>query len=256
MENSMKILMPDIETSPNEVWTWGLWDQNVALNQIKKPGYILCWAARWYGQKKMLFSSVWKHKSKKKMLTEVYELFNEADAVVHYNGIAFDTKWLNSEWAKLGLTPPSPFKQIDLFRVVKANFKLPSYKLEFVLRYFGLGKKYKHDGFPMWIGCMEGDKHYQKEMEKYNKIDVSEMEKLYVFLLPWIMNHPNYALYVDDSRPMCTNCGSLHVTKQGTRTTKAITRVYPRFQCQECGHWMKGRTCEKKTPPQLVQGPM
>jgi len=53
-----KILFLDIESAPSRVYTWGLFNQNIALNQIEEPGYTLCWAAKWFGKKKMLFSSV------------------------------------------------------------------------------------------------------------------------------------------------------------------------------------------------------
>ena len=43
----MNILLIDIETAPNKVYTWGLWNQNVSLNQIDEVGYTLCWAATW-----------------------------------------------------------------------------------------------------------------------------------------------------------------------------------------------------------------
>ena len=54
----MKILYLDIETAPNLVFTWGLFNQNIGLNQIVKPGYTLCFAAQWEGKKEIVFSSV------------------------------------------------------------------------------------------------------------------------------------------------------------------------------------------------------
>lgn len=54
----MKILLLDIETAPNTVYTWGLFKQNIAINQIESPGYILCWAAKWLGDDRMFFSSL------------------------------------------------------------------------------------------------------------------------------------------------------------------------------------------------------
>ena len=54
----MKILLLDIETAPNTVYTWGLFKQNIAINQIESPGYILCWAAKWLGNEQMYFSSI------------------------------------------------------------------------------------------------------------------------------------------------------------------------------------------------------
>ena len=43
----MRILYLDIETAPNEGKFWGLFKQNIGTNQITKPGYTLCFAAKW-----------------------------------------------------------------------------------------------------------------------------------------------------------------------------------------------------------------
>ena len=32
----MKILLLDIETTPMQVYAWGLWDQNISIDQIIK----------------------------------------------------------------------------------------------------------------------------------------------------------------------------------------------------------------------------
>ena len=44
-----KILLYDIETAPIQAYVWGLWDNNVALNQIETDWYILSWSAKWLG---------------------------------------------------------------------------------------------------------------------------------------------------------------------------------------------------------------
>jgi len=57
----MKVLMLDIETSPHKAYVWGLWNVNIALNQIEEPGSTLCWAAKWLGDKPLMFASVYCH---------------------------------------------------------------------------------------------------------------------------------------------------------------------------------------------------
>ena len=42
-----KIGLIDIETAPIEAHVWGLWDQNVGLNQIKTDWAALSIAAKW-----------------------------------------------------------------------------------------------------------------------------------------------------------------------------------------------------------------
>ena len=49
-DGQIRILMLDIETTPDKVYTWGIWNINVGINQIIEPGGLLCFAAKWYGQ--------------------------------------------------------------------------------------------------------------------------------------------------------------------------------------------------------------
>lgn len=58
MSSPLRLLMLDIETSPNLAAVWGLFNVNIGINQIIKPGGTLCWAAKWYGEKEIMFSSV------------------------------------------------------------------------------------------------------------------------------------------------------------------------------------------------------
>lgn len=235
----MKILLLDIETSPNKVFCWGLWDQNIATNQIVEAGGTLCWAAKWYNERKLHFSSLQKH-TKKDMLTKIHALLEEADAVVHYNGTKFDIPTLNKEFILIGLNPPANYKEIDLLRVARRRFRFPSNKLDYIAQALGLGSKTKHIGMGLWKGCMNGEKASWKVMEKYNKQDVNLLEKVYLRMLPWIQNHPNYGLYTDETRPMCRNCGHDKLIKRGTEHT--TVGKYQRYKCKKCGTWMRGAT--------------
>lgn len=234
----MKILLLDIETSPNTAHVWGLWQQNVGLSQLLESSYTLCWSAKWLGEKGTIFSSL-EREDGISMMEKLWELLNEADAVVHYNGSKFDIPTINKEFLQLGLSPPSPYKQIDLLRVCKKQFKFPSNKLEYVAQKLGLGGKVRHKGHELWIKCMNNDLVAWRKMERYNKQDVRLLEKLYKRLLPWIDSHPNHALYTDLTNPVCPNCGSHRLQKRGI----AYTRVgqYQRFYCLSCGRWPRGR---------------
>ena len=218
----MKILLLDIESSPNVAHVWGLWQQNVGINQLMESSYVLCWAAKWLGEDEpIMFDSV--HQSKpKKMLKGIYDLLNDADAVIHYNGTKFDIPTLNKEFLLHSFTPPSPYKQIDLLRVARSQFRFPSNKLDYVAQRLGLGKKTAHSGMELWTKCMAGDDSAWKVMEKYNKQDVTLLENVYHRILPWIKHHPNYNLYSDGH--VCPTCSSTKLHKRGTwsQGTKSI----------------------------------
>lgn len=232
----MKILALDIENSYTQAGVWSLWGQNVYIDQILKSGYMLCWAARFVGEKKMHFYRT----GSEGFLTELHKLLDEADAVLTFNGKRHDIPWINKEFIKSGLTPPSPYKHIDLLETAKKQFKFESNKLQFLVQELGLGSKEEHEGFPLWIKCMNGDEKAWKTMTTYNKKDVILLEDLYDKLKPWIANHPNHNLYGATS--VCPNCGSSHVQKRGTYKTQ--TGIYSRIACMNCGAWSRTRFTE------------
>ena len=180
----MKILPLDIETAPNRAFVWGLWDQNVATSQVIESSYILCWAAKWLDGKEMFFDSVRSGRPPNEMLARIWELLDEADVVVHYNGLKFDIPTLNKEFIKHGMPPPSPYKQLDMMRVVKQAFRFESNKLDYVSAALKIGQKTKHEGFALWVKCMDGDPAAWRKMERYNKGDVRLLERLYKRLRP------------------------------------------------------------------------
>jgi DNA polymerase elongation subunit (family B) len=228
----MKILLLDIETSPNTAHVWGLWQQNVSLNQLLESSYTMCYSAKWLGEKQIYFDSVQKSTSQS-MLEGIHGLLEDADAVVHYNGTKFDMPTLNKEFLVHNMTPPPPVKQIDLLRVVKSQFRFPSNKLDYVAQRLGLGQKNHHEGHTLWIKCMAGDKKAWKVMEEYNIQDVILLEKLYKKLLPWIKTPLNLTVMKDRDGFLCPTCGKPGLISKGYRYT--TTGAYQRYQCKSCG---------------------
>lgn len=234
----MKILFLDIETTPNLAYVWGLFKQNIAINQIEESTEMLCFGARWYGQDKVIFKSAFHH-GKEAMLNEVHKLLDEADVLVGWNSKAFDSKHLKRELLEAGMKPPSPYKEMDLMLAVKSQFKFPSNKLDYVAQTLGVGAKVQHSGFELWRRCMANDKKAWAEMKEYQIQDVNLLVDLYEKLKPWIQNHPSVPLY-DGLENGCTVCGSQKLQRRGVART--ISGTYQRFQCQDCGKWVRGST--------------
>lgn len=232
----MKILLLDIETFPNIVHSWGLFNQNIGITQIVKSGHTACWAAKWLGEKKTMYYGL-NTATNAKMLKEIWKLLDEADAVVHYNGARFDIPTLNKEFVKHGLLPPSPYKQIDLLRTARKMFKFASNKLDYVCQFLGIGAKTRHKGHELWTECMANNEKSWKLMQRYNIQDVALLEKLYNKLLPWIPNHPNRQMYGHEG---CPHCSSKDVQKRGF--AYALTQKYQRYKCNDCGTWSRGST--------------
>lgn len=241
----MNTLFLDIETAPNVAHVWGLWDQNVSINQLMESSYTMCWAAKWANSEEILYDSVYHH-SARRMVKGLHQLIDKADMVVHYHGSAFDMPTANKEFLLHGLPPPSPVKQLDLLKVVKEKFRFPSNKLDYVAQRLGLGKKFQHEGHSLWVKCMNHDPAAWKLMEEYNKHDVVLLESLYYKLRPWIKGNLNEALF--QGHPRCPSCGGTHYQKRGYSYT--TSNQYQRYQCCDCHSWFKGtksltKRCEK-----------
>lgn len=238
----MKILLFDIETAPNLAHVWSLWKQNVAVNQIIASGYVLCWAAKWYGEKKIMYHSIKGGtggsgaRGTYPMLLGIHSLLDQADIVVHYNGLHFDIPTLNREFVMAKMNPPTPYKQVDLLRVVREAFNFPSNRLEYVVKALKIGEKAKTEGHELWIKCMAGNAKAWKAMEAYNKQDTALLEPLYDRLKPWIKGHPNVGVLTDTS--VCPTCGSEKIERRGLSSTQA--HRYWRFLCRTCHTWFRG----------------
>lgn len=224
----MKVLFIDIETSPNLAWCWGLWQQNVGLNQLVSSTEILCFAAKWAGDADVLYY----RGTEDELAAAAWALLNEADVVVHFYGSRFDIPHLNRAFVTHGFPPPLPYRQIDLKTAVAKRFKFPSNKLEYVSRALGLGGKVKHEGFSLWTRCMAGDEDAWALMQEYNQTDVTLLEELYEILLPWLPGHPSRNLYGGGGCPVC-GAPSESVLTNGYVYT-AMSR-FPAYTCEECG---------------------
>ncbi len=241
--NGPRTLILDIETSPNLGYVWSLFNQNVHLNQLVEASRVMCFAAKWHGEEKMMFWSEFHH-GHDKMLDRAYALVDEADIVVHYNGQKFDMRHLNREWWLAGKSPPSPIQQVDLLKVVRKIFYLPSNKLDYVASLEGEGKL-DHGGFELWLKCLLGDPKAWALMRKYCKQDVLITEHRYDSIRPWIPNHPHMGLYsTDASIPRCANCGSENLQKRGFFYTSLAK--YQRYRCMNCGHWSREGKAESR----------
>lgn len=223
----IKLLTLDIETRPNEVYCWDLFNQNIGLNQIKKSASMICFAAQYLGEKKMHFYSVHKD-GRRKMVKAVRNLLDECDGLITYNGINFDVPIIRWEILRQNMDPPSGFKQVDLYRIMK-TMKPTSRKLDYVVQELNLGQKTTHEGMPLWTACMKNDPDAWKLMEQYNKHDVELTESLFHYLEKWIPNLPQEP----------NLCEHEHKQKRGYYLT--AQSVYQRYRCNSCGSWVRDK---------------
>jgi uncharacterized protein YprB with RNaseH-like and TPR domain len=246
-----KILFLDIETAPLLGHVWGLWDNNVAINQIERDWHVLSWAAKWSNKKKVMQkdqSKAFFIEDDSHILKPLWKLLDQADIVVTQNGKKFDIPKLNARFITHKMNPPSSFKQIDTYQLAKKHFGFSSHKLEYMTntlctKYKKLTQR-KFSGFDLWRGCLEGNKSAWKEMAKYNKYDVLSLEELYTKLIPWDTS-VNFSVYHEDKLPVCS-CGSKSFNKNGYFYSS--TGRYQRYSCKKCGAEYRSRKNELSKP--------
>lgn len=230
------LLVLDIETAPNVAYVWRLFKESIPLARLSESGEVLCVSYKWHGRGRPQNFSLHNH-GKKGMLDGVHALLDKADGVIHYNGQNFDIPWIQGEFVREGMGPPSPFQHIDLLRTVRSQFRFPSNKLDYVAGELLGEHKASHEGFELWVKCMAGDEAAWRTMIRYCNKDVALTERLYDRLLPWIPGHPHVGLIDGLELTNCPQCGSGNVGRNGWSYTKL--GQYQRWQCRDCGKWSR-----------------
>lgn len=251
-----RFLVYDIETSPLITYTWGIYEERAI--EVIEDWQILCFAYKWLDEKKTHVVAQNDFKSYKKgenndkdVVKALWDLFDEADAVIAHNGDRFDQKKTTARFMHYGMSPPSPYQSIDTKKVAKRYAGFSSNKLDDLGKTLGLGHKAETGGFGTWKGCMAGDKKAWDKMKRYNKRDVVLLEKLYLELRPWITNHP--AINVLESRPnACPKCGGTKIYA-GMKYRATNTNLYQYFRCMDCGGMIKRRIPEYKQALERMQ---
>jgi hypothetical protein len=240
-----KIITLDIETSPIQAFTWGIWQQNIGLSQIIKDWSILSYCAKTLGEKTIRYADVSEqadYYDDSAVLAGIWRELDEADIIVTQNGRRFDHRKINARLLTLGFPPPSPYKTIDTKVEAAKVAMFTSNKLEWLAAVLTDAPKDKHKDFPgfeLWRECLAGNPKAWAVMRKYNPRDVIGTEKLYLQLRPYIVNHPNVTVYDEDDTTRCPKCGSHKLEKRGYLTTQ--TGQYQRFSCNSCGGWSRSR---------------
>lgn len=239
-----KILVIDIETAPIVALVWKIWEENVGLEQIVHDSSILSFGAKWLGDSKMIYHDTSGRGADRArddlvLMQPLWDLLHEADIVVAQNGQAFDLKRIDARLIKHGFPPYSPIKQVDTLLSARRRFKFTSNKLEWMAQQLTDARKSKHHKFPgfeLWLECLKDNPEAWKEMRKYNLLDVTACEKVYLRLVPWTATHPNIAVGAGH----CPACGKGKTVAIG-RHTMPSGIAYARLWCESCGHWSRGK---------------
>jgi len=237
-KGTLKVLTLDIENKPAVVNAWGLFKQNISINQIISPSAVFGVGYKWYHEGKAHFISD-HHDGHEEMLRKTHALLSEADIVVSWNGEGFDLPHLNREFIMAGMTPPRPYKQIDLLKTARKQFNFQSNKLDFIAQQLGVGAKLHHTGHDLWTRCVADDPKAWALMARYCRQDVVLTEKLLDVLRPWVQNMPHIGQWTGDAW-CCPSCGHADISKHRDGTAHAFVQQYRQYQCPKCSSWIRG----------------
>lgn len=239
MNNTLKVLCLDIETTPCEVYSWGLGEQHHTLDFLKRDYTICAWAAHWVGQpvseaiyqdnrgKRDVFND-------KQLVKNLIKLMNRADIIIGQNVRSFDIRKVAARADFHKLPPFRPTRVTDILTEERRVFALTSHKLAHKTQRNVTYKKLDHKeypGFGLWLGVMDDDIRAWKSMEEYCIYDVLSTEERYLSVRGWIQTH---ALGPIDGITRC-KCGSTNIRPKGYAQTDA--GKFQIYLCRDCGKW-------------------
>lgn len=247
-ETAVRVLLFDIESSPNVGYTWGRYDQNVI--EFVKERQIMCFAWKWLGEREIHAFAAPMAKSYKKnpddnreLIVKLHEIVSQADVIIGHNIDDFDDKMSNTGFIKHGLKPPPPHRTVDTLKFARHKFRFNSNRLGDLGKFLGLGDKVRTGGFELWKECLAGNEKAWAKMVRYNKGDVRLLEKIYLKERPWMTNHPNMLVPHDFGCPVC-----LSKEYEGRGRAKFGLTYKHRFKClaPDCGKWFRGSVVNKE----------
>jgi len=235
-DTNINILFVDVETSPMEVFVWGLYKQQIPATNVIKDWALLSWSAKWMGVDGVMSEAVTleeaKYRSDASIMNTLWELIDRADVLVAHNANRFDVRKINARFIENGYTPPSSFSVIDTLKVAQRHFAFSSHKLNYLCGRLDIDTKMS-TSFSLWKKCINGDATALAYMREYNEKDVVILEELYFALRPWIKSHVNLSLFAEGDKARCANCGSEKLDwKYFYHTT---VNSYPSYRCKSCG---------------------
>ena len=236
-----KILLIDIETAYAHGRFWHPFKPVILHDNITKPWFIICWAAKWLNYDGVMSDCVTSNEAIERddfrICESIWELINDASVMVAHNLNKFDKRKLYARFAQNKLPKPRDTRVVDTLTQAQKHFAFLFHKLDYLNSIFSLRMKDKTDN-QLWIDCEEGVQEGLDYMLEYNRSDIYALEDLYLEIRPWMTSHPNLAIFVDEAVEMCPHCES-HVEKDGYYTTDVSK--FQQYRCVGCGAVPRGR---------------
>lgn len=234
-----KIMVFDIETSGNIVYSFQIgYNMSIHPEQILEERKVICICWKYVGEKKV-YSLEWdKNHDDKTMLKKFAKEALKADALVGHNSDKFDIKWLKTRMLYHRLEPMTNIVSVDTLKLSRANFNFNSNKLGYITKFLGFAGKLNTGGLQLWLDIRNGSKKAMKHMVKYCRQDVTELENVFLAMLPHCQRLPlSLSVLYNGHNEGCPMCGGERTHKNGTYTSNA--GKYQKYKCSKCGHVFK-----------------
>lgn len=225
----LKVLIYDIETSPNEGWFWRSgYKLNIDASQIKKERAIICLSYKWLDENEV-YNLYWDLNQNDKFLIDQFiDVLNEADLIVAHNGENFDIKWLKTRALihKLHYKMLPNYKQFDTLKVAKSKLYLNSNRLDYIAKILGFSGKIR-TRYNLWDEvCYDNNRDSLKEMIEYCDEDVIQLEHVYKELQ--YLENPLYHIGVQNGETKQTSpiTGTYNIEHVKTVTTNSGTKKH------------------------------
>ena len=170
-----KVLIYDEEVSPRLGYYYGAYEVT-PIKEVRPP-ILLSVAWKWLGEKDTHCLTLYDRPTvdpynDKLLVNELWNLMDEANIVVGFNSKRFDDKMANYFFIKHNMTPPSPYKQVDVLQSARRYFKFDKNNLDYLGKLLVGGGKTDQTYTDFWEDLLEGNKKEKKAasegMKKYN----------------------------------------------------------------------------------------
>lgn len=231
----IKRLFFDIETSPMIVYSWRVgWKLTIPTDNIIEDWKIICISYKWEDEDKVHTLS-WKKKCDKQLLIDFIKIANQADELIAHNGDRFDIKKIRTRCVYHRIPMFPNYRTLDTLKKAKSGFNFNSNRLDYIAKFLGVGAKLEHEGFDMWVKCMQGDEEALKNMIEYCEMDIIVLEDVWFVLQNYIKNNTHAGTHNGKLKASCPTCGSEDVSLLKNNFTAAGT-IKRQLECNPCGY--------------------
>lgn len=232
----IKRLFFDIETSPMTVYTWRTgWKLNIGTDNIIEDWKIICISYKWEHEDKVKNLTWDKDQDDKQMLLDFIKIANKADELIAHNGDRFDIKKIRTRCIYHRIPMFPKYRTLDTLKKAKSGFNFNSNRLDYIAKFLGVGAKVEHEGFNMWVKCLQGDKQALKDMVYYCDGDIVVLEDVFFVLQNYILNNTHAGVNNGKLKASCPNCSSEDVALLKNNFTAKGT-IKRQVECQPCGY--------------------